>query len=426
MSLSDRIRAGSEAAPWVIADVKALEAELASWMAASKHLRRTMRKLRFDNKTLQEQRRAWLDHDCRASVMVQQETEIETLKGQLAEAQTEVLEQRAMREDWGIDLRLWSIDAIVSFLEDRAKLCEKRDQCSLAPTEISYCATSEAVEALKAKLASTDADRLELSRTQELVRRLQAQLDAARAEAADERRVRENWQAQARDCMAFYEAREQAYRTALETHNAKVTRAAGTNPLNWWIKAEFLIPAPLTDVDPGKPAATPTPDYPATQMDAEGAVTFSPSSTGERPDCAALEDEIQRLQQALAFWLPSAPPEHSPFADRVEHDAWLLAGYGGELERSAEELGWLVRPRPGDALSQTTLKFSNEWLQRHAKTDPEDEPSAGVEQALSQLMRTPYVVHEKHCAVWSNVVPGPFLPCTCRLGSRTPNPTGDV
>jgi hypothetical protein len=50
------------------------------------------------------------------------------------------------------DLRLWSEEAILEFLERRAKECDRRDLCSCTPTELSYCATRKAVAELKTKL----------------------------------------------------------------------------------------------------------------------------------------------------------------------------------------------------------------------------------------------------------------------------------
>jgi hypothetical protein len=51
--------------------------------------------------------------------------------------------------------------------------------------------------------------------------------------------------------------------------------------------------------------------------------------------------EIEQLQRALHFWLPSVPPTDGPIADRIEKDAWLLSGYDGEPEADAQTLGWI-------------------------------------------------------------------------------------
>jgi hypothetical protein len=50
--------------------------------------------------------------------------------------------------------------------------------------------------------------------------------------------------------------------------------------------------------------------------------------------------EIERLQRALAFWLPGVPGSDRQIAERAGEDAALLAGYDGD-EYSAEERGWI-------------------------------------------------------------------------------------
>jgi hypothetical protein len=62
--------------------------------------------------------------------------------------------------------------------------------------------------------------------------------------------------------------------------------------------------------------------------------------------CLAVENgelraEVQRLQKALDFWLPSIPVEESPRSERAAKDAWLLAGFEGPVMESAEDLGWI-------------------------------------------------------------------------------------
>lgn len=64
-------------------------------------------------------------------------------------------------------------------------------------------------------------------------------------------------------------------------------------------------------------------------------------ATPPAQDAGTADAEIQRLQRALAFWLPTVPEGPAEIADRVANDAMLLCGYEGEAERSAEELGWL-------------------------------------------------------------------------------------
>lgn len=79
--------------------------------------------------------------------------EIERLRAEVERLTAERDDARHAALNFGDDLRLWSIDEIVSYLEQRAEACSNRDQCSTAPTELSYCATQKAVAELKAALA---------------------------------------------------------------------------------------------------------------------------------------------------------------------------------------------------------------------------------------------------------------------------------
>lgn len=56
-----------------------------------------------------------------------------------------------------------------------------------------------------------------------------------------------------------------------------------------------------------------------------------------------LEAEVQRLQRALAFWLPCVPAEGpEEVLIRTGDDAMLLVGYDPtENEPTAEERGWI-------------------------------------------------------------------------------------
>ena len=58
-------------------------------------------------------------------------------------------------------------------------------------------------------------------------------------------------------------------------------------------------------------------------------------------DQTELEAEIQRLQRALAFWLPHVPASDSARATRCGDDAMLLFGLEGDVVPGAEELGWI-------------------------------------------------------------------------------------
>lgn len=50
------------------------------------------------------------------------------------------------------DPRMWSVVEILERLDALAKRCDEEDWCSMAPTELSYCATKKAVIELRARL----------------------------------------------------------------------------------------------------------------------------------------------------------------------------------------------------------------------------------------------------------------------------------
>lgn len=53
--------------------------------------------------------------------------------------------------------------------------------------------------------------------------------------------------------------------------------------------------------------------------------------------------EVQRLQRALDFWLPSMPErvENQTLYERLDHDIGLLVGYDGEFQANAQDRGWI-------------------------------------------------------------------------------------
>ncbi len=68
----------------------------------------------------------------------------------------------------------------------------------------------------------------------------------------------------------------------------------------------------------------------------------------------SMAGEIARLQDALFFWLPNVPDVESECADRIAHDAALLAGYDGLINDSAEQRGWaMLTPRADSLLAFT-------------------------------------------------------------------------
>lgn len=63
--------------------------------------------------------------------------------------------------------------------------------------------------------------------------------------------------------------------------------------------------------------------------------------------------EMERLHDALAFWLPEVPVTPGPMQERIVRDAYLLVGYDDiPDENTAEELGWIVAVTPGIPLPE--------------------------------------------------------------------------
>lgn len=64
------------------------------------------------------------------------------------------------------------------------------------------------------------------------------------------------------------------------------------------------------------------------------------AASNEADDFQPVVEEVERLQKALAFWMPGVPDANHALHERVAHDAYLLAGYDGpNNEPSAFELG---------------------------------------------------------------------------------------
>ena len=51
---------------------------------------------------------------------------------------------------------------------------------------------------------------------------------------------------------------------------------------------------------------------------------------------------IQQLQRALMFWMPSLGGGNTEAEQRFAADVYLLVGYEGRYEHSAEDLGWIA------------------------------------------------------------------------------------
>ena len=52
--------------------------------------------------------------------------------------------------------------------------------------------------------------------------------------------------------------------------------------------------------------------------------------------------EIQRLKDALFFWLPNIPAVENECTERMANDAALLIGHDGLIDDSAEQRGWIT------------------------------------------------------------------------------------
>lgn len=107
-------------------------------------------------------------------------------------------------------------------------------------------------------------------------------------------------------------------------------------------------------------------------------------------DCEAMAEEIERLQKALAFWMPDVPSTDHPLFLRVVHDVYLLVGYDGpNNEPSAFELGHVAL-----AESQTNL-----WA-IHVP-GPDDYYPAPSEEAASHMASK----HNAAMAEWNKANP---------------------
>lgn len=138
-----------------------------------------------------------------------------------------------------------------------------------------------------------------------------------------------------------------------------------------------------------------------THADADGLlvwrdeVDFAIPTVQAAPQQQELLAEIQRLQRALAFWLPQVPSEDHPLQERIAHDAFLLAGYYGPDEPSAYELGHVALAGTaapvahGDARVQGLIAAADYidgpasgYAAEHSYTEPS--PMAKVAAALRQ------------------------------------------
>lgn len=80
-------------------------------------------------------------------------------------------------------------------------------------------------------------------------------------------------------------------------------------------------------------------------------------SVKEVSDLDALGEQCNRLQDALAFYMPDVPDADHPLHARIAHDAFLLCGYDGSdsVEPSAHELGLISLAAPVKVPSDEAL-----------------------------------------------------------------------
>ena len=61
-----------------------------------------------------------------------------------------------------------------------------------------------------------------------------------------------------------------------------------------------------------------------------------------RSGFTSTDEANDALQEALNFWLPCVSGMDSKCAERIATDAGLLAGYDGDIEETAEAIGWIT------------------------------------------------------------------------------------
>lgn len=102
-------------------------------------------------------------------------------------------------------------------------------------------------------------------------------------------------------------------------------------------------------------------------------------------------DEIERLQIALDFWLPSVPSDDAEIAERAGNDAMLLTGLDVDTGMSAEELGWTVLRAERDQLKswqESVLAPDRHgaaaWI-TYLRAEPQTEPLLSIADCIEQL-----------------------------------------
>ena len=124
-------------------------------------------------------------------------------------------------------------------------------------------------------------------------------------------------------------------------------------------------------------------------------------------DCEAMSEEIERLQKALAFWMPDVPSTDHPLYLRAVHDVYLLVGFDGpNPEPSAFELGHVVlsaspQPQPvqpsdtqpSEQAIRAALRSALAWGRVYGEVIPahqwDEVREAQIDQAISALAAAP-------------------------------------
>lgn len=60
-----------------------------------------------------------------------------------------------------------------------------------------------------------------------------------------------------------------------------------------------------------------------------------------REQVAEERDLVEKLQRALMFWMPAIAGSGTEAGERAAADAYLLVGYAGPFEKSAEDRKWV-------------------------------------------------------------------------------------
>jgi len=71
------------------------------------------------------------------------------------------------------------------------------------------------------------------------------------------------------------------------------------------------------------------------------AATLKADLAALREQVAEERDLVEKLQRALMFWMPAIAGSGTEAGERAAADAYLLVGYAGPFEKSAEDRKWV-------------------------------------------------------------------------------------